>query len=448
MTDLLVVLSGRVAGAVTHAAGRPRFTYLDDYAGDQEATPLSLSMPVAAGRTYDHRITAPWLMNLLPDDANVRESLARALGVSRGDATDLLEHIGRECAGAVQLVTPEELDAVLARPDGLESVTTRQIGDRLRALLQAPQQWIRSDERWSLAGAQSKFAIVRTGADSWAYAHGNAASTHIVKPGIARFADQALNEHLCLRALAAVGISSATSEFTEFDGVPALVVERYDRLHGAAGKVIRLHQEDMCQALAVPPERKYASDGGPSATQIARLLAREATAADVDRFADSVIAQYLLGAPDAHAKNYSVVLSGLEVVLAPSYDVASSLPYDPDPGSSLSRVAMPIGGRARFGEITLHHVAKFARAAGTDPDRLVARTRELAAALPDALAEAGGVQAMESKTLRSRLVRAVADHCVTIDTTAVRRVAPRRPISADDRPATENDPGGEQPGST
>ena len=444
MTDLLVVLSGRVAGAVTHAAGRARFTYLDDYANGLEATPLSLSMPLAAGRTYDHRITTPWLMNLLPDDANVREDVARVLGASRGDPTELLEHIGRECAGAVQLVTPEELGEVLARPDGLEPVAAGRIGDRLRALQQAPQRWIRPDERWSLAGAQSKFAIVRTGADSWAYAHGNAASTHIVKPGIARFADQAFNEHLCLRALAAVGISSAVSEFAEFDGASALVVERYDRLPGAAGKVIRLHQEDMCQALAVPPERKYASDGGPSATHIGRLLAREAASQDVDRFADSVVAQYLLGAPDAHAKNYSVILSGLEVVLAPCYDVASSLPYDPEPGSSLGRVAMPIGGRARFGEVTLHHVAKFARAVGTDPDRLVTRTRELAGTLPDALAEAGGVQATEPKGLRYRLVRVVADHCATVDTTAVRRVVPRGSTPAGDRSATGTT--GELPG--
>ncbi|NKY35046.1 type II toxin-antitoxin system HipA family toxin [Nocardia speluncae] len=425
MSDLLVVLGGRVAGAVTHAAGRPRYTYLDDYASEPEATPLSLSMPVAPARTYDHRTVSPWLMNLLPDDANVRENLARQLGVRSWNAIELLGHIGRDCAGAVQLVAPEDLNDVLGRDGGLEQVTAGRIGDRLRALLRMPQQWIGADERWSLAGAQSKFAVVRTADGEWAYAHGNAASTHIVKPGIARFPDQALNEHLCLRALAAVGISSAVSEFTEFDGVPALVVERYDRLTGIDGRVIRLHQEDLCQALSVPPERKYPSDGGPAATHIARLLAREATATDVDRFADIVIAQYLLGAPDAHAKNYSIILNGLDAVLAPCYDVASSLPYDPDPGSALSRVAMPIGGRARFGEVTLHHVAKFARAVGTDPDRLIARTRELVAALPEALSEAGGIRTAEPPELRARLTRAVAVQCATIDTTTVRRVVPR-----------------------
>lgn len=415
MSDLVVVLNGLLVGTVTHASGRPRFTYVDDYAVDPDATPLSLSMPPAVGRTYDHRVTAPWLMNLLPDDANVRARLAREFDVSTNSATALLEHIGRDCAGAVQLVAPEDVEDVLTRPGGLEEVTDVQIGERLRGLRDVPEQWTRSDERWSLAGAQSKFAAVRT-ESGWAYAHGNAASTHIIKPGIGRFPGQAFNEHLCLRALRAVGIVSASSEFIEFDDVAAIVVERYDRVRSADGRVLRLHQEDMCQALSVPPERKYASDGGPSATTIAGLLAREAGQHDVDRFTDIVVAQYLLGAPDAHAKNYSVLLSGIDTTLAPIYDVASSLPYDRERGSGLSRVAMPIDGRSRFGEVTLRQIEKFAQKAGTDPDRLVARTREIATALPGALTEADrGINAPQLAALRTRLVDAVAEHCATIE---------------------------------
>ncbi|WP_405166330.1 type II toxin-antitoxin system HipA family toxin [Nocardia sp. NBC_01499] len=415
MSDLVVILNRVLIGAVTHAGGRPRFTYLDDYVVDLDATPLSLSMPPVEGRTYDHRVTEPWLMNLLPDDANVRERLAREFDVSSRSATALLEHIGRDCAGAVQLAAPEDVEDVLNRPGSVEEVTDVQIGERLRGLQSAPTQWTRADERWSLAGAQSKFAAVRT-VGGWAYAHGNAASTHIIKPGIGRFPGQAFNEHLCLRALAALGIVSAASEFIEFDGVAAIVVERYDRLRSADGRVLRLHQEDMCQALSVPPERKYASEGGPSATAIAGLLARKASRRDVDRFTDIVIAQYLLGAPDAHAKNYSVILNGVDSTLAPIYDVASSLPYDPERGSDLGRAAMPIGGWSKFGEVTLHHIEKFAHKAGTDPDRLVARTREIAAGLPGALAEADrGITDPVLVSLRTRLVDTVAEHCATID---------------------------------
>jgi serine/threonine-protein kinase HipA len=98
------------------------------------------------------------------------------------------------------------------------------------------------------------------------------------------------------------------------------------------------------------------------------------------------VAQYLLGAPDGHAKNYSVILNGTNLTLAPVYDVASSLPYRTDPKSGLNRVAMPIAGHSLFGEVTLYDVEKFARAAGTDPQRLAARARDMAARLPDALA--------------------------------------------------------------
>ncbi len=221
-----------------------------------------------------------------------------------------------------------------------------------------------------------------------------------------------------MRALADVGVTSASSEYVEFDGAAAIVVERYDRIRTADGRVLRLHQEDMCQALSVPPDRKYASDGGPSATAIAGLLAREAAQSDVDRFTDLVVAQYLLGAPDGHAKNYSVILDGLDVILAPAYDIASSLPYDPSRGSGLARIAMPIAGRSKFGEVTLRHIEKFAGAAGTDPDRLVARTREMAAALPDALAQVDPDATDDAMVaLRADLVDAVAEHCATLDPT-------------------------------
>ncbi|GAA5064478.1 HipA N-terminal domain-containing protein [Nocardia callitridis] len=123
MPDLIVVLNGVPAGVITHVSGRPRFTYVDDYAADFEATPLSLSMPLAVARGYDHRVTAPWLANLLPDDANVRERLARDFGARADSATALLEHIGRDCAGAVQLVAPSEISDVVSRPGSLEPVT-------------------------------------------------------------------------------------------------------------------------------------------------------------------------------------------------------------------------------------------------------------------------------------------------------------------------------------
>jgi serine/threonine-protein kinase HipA len=418
-TDLIVILNGRLIGGITRPSGWPAFTYVGGYAEDDDATPLSLSMPVVTGRTYNRKITEPWLLNLLPDDANVRESWAREFGVPTGDTTALLEHVGRDCAGAVQLTTPEDIDEVLAQEGHLELVTEAQMGARLRALRTDPQHWARADERWSLAGAQSKFTAVRTPDGQWAYPHGNAASTHIVKPGIMGYPSQAFNEHLCLRALDSVGVASAQSEYTEFDGAEAIVVERYDRLRRSDGTVLRLHQEDMCQAMSVRPEKKYPSEGGPAAVEIATLLKRDATQLDIDRFTDAVVAQYLLGAPDGHAKNYSVILSGIKVALAPVYDVASVLPYEPAPESKLNRVAMPIAGRSRFGEVTLQHVRRFAQGAGTDQQRLVARALDMAARLPEALAQAGeGFTSKPLVQLRDKLIDTVAAQCESFVTTS------------------------------
>jgi serine/threonine-protein kinase HipA len=373
-------------------------------------------MPLAVGKSYDHRIVAPWLSNLLPDDDQVRANWARELGVSASSATALLERVGHDVAGAVQLAAPEEIENVLAQSGSLEAVTDQLVGERLRELLSRPSQWAHAHEGWSLAGARSKFTATRTSAGQWAWPRGNVPSTHIIKPGIGRYPAQALNEHVCLRALERVGIVTARTEFTSFDGVEAIVVERYDRLRLRDGTVVRLHQEDMCQALSVWPQNKYTSSGGPSAVDISRLLSRVASQRDVDRFTDAVIAQYLLGAPDGHAKNYSVILHGEDVTFAPIYDVASMLPYPREAGSSLDRVAMSIAGHNKFGDVKLQHVERLAKNTGTSPERLVARTREMAAQLPDAIADAAeNVKAEGLAELRDALIQEVGALTATIE---------------------------------
>ncbi len=426
-TDLVVVLNGEIAGVVTHDFGRPQFAYTDDYAHTVH-TPLSLSLPLRAGHVYPHRTTAPWLAGLLPDDSRVRERWAREFDVSPQNSSALLEHLGRDCAGAVQLAPVDAIGDLLAQTGHIQPVTEADIGARLRQLHTESDHWTREQDRWSLAGAQSKFTVTTTPEGGWAWTHGNAASTHIVKPGITRFHAQALNEHLCQKAFGLIGIHAARTDYHEFDGAPAIVVQRYDRITNPDGTVVRIHQEDMCQALGVWPHKKYAADGGPSAVAIAHLLGRRATQEDVDRFTDAVVGQYLAGAPDAHAKNYSVILAGDRVALAPVYDVASVLPYNPDPNSGLARVAMPIAGHSRFGDVDLHHIEKFAGAAGTDPDRLVERTRQMAAELPDAITTAAAdLPADALGPLADQLRDGIAEHCTTLDrppTSSRRRRAP------------------------
>ncbi|GIG40632.1 type II toxin-antitoxin system HipA family toxin [Cellulomonas phragmiteti] len=405
-----VVLYERVIGQVTQShSGRHTFTYDPQYVSDVNATALSLSMPVADA-TYPGRRIDPYLQGLLPDGDEVRERWAQRFGVSAQNPFALLEHMGLDCAGAVQLVPGGAPGGPHALEGSLERVTDADIGARLRALRADDTAWTVAGERWSLAGAQGKFALTRDVNGAWHEPLGAAASTHIIKPGVVGYRDQALNEHVCMRALALCGLRVASTEYVEFDGQPALVVARYDRRRRADGTVMRVHQEDMCQALSVYPRRKYEASKGPTAADIANLLRRSASdpGHDVHEFVRAVIANYLIGAPDAHAKNYSVLLAGPQVRLAPLYDVASALPYDPrQADSELRDSAMSIGGRRTFGTVEGRHWDRFAALCRVSPDAVRTEVAALAGALPGALEAA--FDPFARSALRDRLLTRVRD---------------------------------------
>lgn len=377
---LFAYLRGRQVGVFTQDP-QLTFEYHADYVADGDATPLSLTMPVVPGR-YRQAVVLPWLDGLLPDDQAVRDQWGAAFRVSPRNPFALLVHMGLDTPGAVQL-SPEE-DHV-ERGGQLVPLDERALGERLRRFRGDPAAWTVAGERWSLGGAQSKFAL--RWKHGWCEALGDEATTHIVKPGVAGFRAQGLNEHLTMTAARNLGLPAAPTEYAEFDGEPAVIVTRFDRqLRG--GRVVRAHQEDLCMALSVARGRKYEEDGGPGAAQALDLLRGSTDAASIERFVDALAFNYLVGASDAHAKNYSILLRGRKSTLAPLYDLASSLPYDAEPGSGLRTTAMAIGGERRFGRVQRPHWDRLARRANLDADRLWLRVTELAQGLPDALASA------------------------------------------------------------
>jgi serine/threonine-protein kinase HipA len=201
-----------------------------------------------------------------------------------------------------------------------------------------------------------------------------------------------------------------------FAGERAIVVDRYDRLPAGNGAVVRIHQEDMCQALGVPPASKYQSEGGPSPEQIVDLIRRVVEPApvaglEVSRFVDALALNWLIAGTDAHAKNYSLLLAPGQVRLAPLYDVASSLPYD-DMYLPRLRLAMRIGSEYRVDAITARHWDRFAERNALDADRLIERIDELARRLPDAFREAAAAEAVTAlrSDLPERLATSVAEH--------------------------------------
>jgi serine/threonine-protein kinase HipA len=378
--SLNVTMYGATIGTVTQDDfGRRAFAYATEYSSDASRPPLSLSMPVS-GVSYSARRIDPFLWGLLPDNADVRARWAARFEVSAENPFALVMHMGRDCAGGAKFEPPDAAE----RTESLVKLGEREVGDRLRDLRVDSSDWVVLGERWSLAGAQSKFTMTQLPDGTWCEADGGLPSTHIIKPGISDYRDQALVEHVSMTTAGALGLRVAKTEYREFDGEPALVVTRFDRRRASDGSLVRVHQEDMCQALAVYPRRKYEASGGPSAEKIARVLLDNSTEPEIDvwEFAQALVYNYLIGAPDAHAKNYSVVHAPGLTRLAPLYDVASALPYEATGDSEIHLAAMAIGGRREFGTVHGRHWDRLATQLKQDRGRLRDEIRRQAAAIP------------------------------------------------------------------
>ncbi len=402
--ELLVLINGVSVGWVMEDEnGALDFSYEPSYDG----IPLSLSMPVA-NVTYGDKVVRPFLFGLLPEDRGLRRRLGDEFGVSGNNPFALLGHIGSDCAGAVQVLTRERPVDTRETISRYHKTSTDDIASRLRAIrLDTSALWQLRTEHWSLGGQQSKIALAQFD-DAWFECEGSAATTHIIKPGIPSLACQALNEHLCLRLASLCGLPASESSYVLFNDEPAIVVKRYDRLVLGSSEVMRLHQEDLCQALSVFPDKKYPSDGGPSVRDVVLLLdkhpnARENKAA----FVAQLFFNYLVGAPDAHAKNFSVLLhdpSG--PILSPLYDVASGLPYDYDRRHHVLRCAMSIGGENRIRMLRRHHVQRLAEVVGFDDGRIVDLLLNLAEAILHSLSvlEEEARSFKDGKDLADRLI--------------------------------------------
>jgi serine/threonine-protein kinase HipA len=415
MSDtLLVILDEVVAGTLTRrAGGRLRFEYDTSYQEQSGHTPLSLSMPVQVSSHPDQQIR-PWLWGLLPDNDQVLRRWGRNFHVSPSSAFSLLATpIGEDCAGAVRFAPPDELERVLGRRGEVTWLTEDEVAQRLLELREDSTAWLGRSftGQFSLAGAQAKTALLLDD-NRWGVPSGSIPTTHILKPAIAGLDDHDLNEHLCLDAARRAGLIAARSTIGQFADETAVVITRYDRIRDAEKRIARVHQEDLCQALGVPPGGKYQNEGGPTPARIARLfrdaMTPQAGEEAVRRFADALIWNWLIAGTDAHAKNYSVLLAGNQVRLAPLYDIASALPYGSH--ERKLRLAMKIGSSYDV-FLQRNRWPDAARDLGLDADALVERARELARITPDAFADAASAPEVEAlqRDLPGQLLQLVAD---------------------------------------
>ena len=393
MSELIALLNEREIGTVRQDRGRLAFEYADSWRSASDAYPLSLSMPLAAAH-HGHASIAPYLWGLLPDSEFILRQWGQRFHVSPRNPFALLTHVGEDCAGAVQFVRPERLEAFLAATHGdIEWLTEADVANRLRGLQADASAWRVAQDtgQFSLAGAQPKTALVFDG-QRWGVPSGREPTTHILKPATGRMDGHAQNEHLCLALARALGLPAARSEVMTFEDVTTIVVFRYDRIRPAGStRVFRVHQEDFCQALRVHPAQKYQNQGGPGPKPMVDLLRANATGQRPDRdvatFLDALILNWLIGGSDAHAKNYSILIGGNGLVrLAPLYDVASILAH-PDIQPRKATLAMKIGDTYRLQDIGMPEWRELAAQVRWDSDVLVDRVRVMAAELPDRLTD-------------------------------------------------------------
>lgn len=332
-TPLNVFLNSRLVGTLRReSTGAIDYQYAKNWLAWENTFPISLSLPLRE----DRYIGAPVINvfdNLLPDSDGIRKRVAERVGAGGTDAYSLLAALGHDCVGALQFL-PDGADPGKAGASDGKSVTDDDIAAIISNLAAAPLGMGEDEDfRISIAGAQEKTALLRKDGH-WFKPAGTSATTHILKPQIGQLpngidlSNSVENEYLCLKLFAALGVPAAHTEVAEFGGRRTLIIERFDRRWTTDGRLLRLPQEDICQALSVPPTQKYQSEGGPGMRDIIQLLKGSDTPErDIATFMRACILFWMLGATDGHAKNFSITLGpGGRFHLTPLYDVLTAQP--------------------------------------------------------------------------------------------------------------------------
>jgi serine/threonine-protein kinase HipA len=381
MTDSLNVWCfGRRTGELRDTSGRLEFAYDARWVEDHHP-PLSQSLPQSGAFSGD--AVRAFFGGLLPE-GEVRSLLARRLGLSAGNDFALLERVGGECAGAVMLLPPDEQPG-----DHPGSVTWLSDTELETLVAELPQRPMHVDDegeyRLSLAGAQDKLPVVVDETGRVGLPVGSQPSTHVLKAPIARLPATVLNEAFCLAVGRELGLPVVAAEPRQVGEQTVLLVERYDRRAVDDGTVVRLHQEDFCQALGVPPERKYQREGGPGLHECFDLVNRAVAvpAAGAARLLDAWTLSFLLGNPDAHAKNFSLLSAPTETVVAPAYDVLCTVIYWKVKEMD-RKMAMHVGGEYRPAYVRARHLDAMLQEAGMSPRLARRRVAALAARVVDA----------------------------------------------------------------
>ncbi|MGC0369531.1 type II toxin-antitoxin system HipA family toxin [Microbacterium sp. SLBN-111] len=395
--SLDVYLYDTHVAVITRQGENLQLRYRPEYVESDSPVPISVTLPVVT-TPFGNDSTKRFLDNLLPDRADVRSRWAREARLASDSTFDLLTVYGADVAGALEF---SPAGAAPRQEENLTPLTEVEIGDRIRQIRRDDSDWLQHraiEEGFSLGGAQGKFALTLRDSQ-WFEPSGRQPSTHIFKPGIQPLPGSDVTEHITLHVARLLGIDAAASVIAEFDGEHVLVVERFDRFDDD-GRVGRLHQEDLAQATGTSHVQKYESDGGPGYRDIFTVFDRNLTATDAraakERFAKLHVFSWIIGHNDGHSKNYSLTHVPGRSVLAPFYDLNSSLPFlpreqilahDPTVFDNVE-LAFRVNGANTLGTFNAGSIRRLETDAGLPEGHLSGFALEIAAGLQPAVAVA------------------------------------------------------------
>jgi len=377
---LQIIWGKRLVGTLNrHKKGRVVFQYSQDWI-EKESLPVSLSLPCRKEK-FAPAVSTAFFENLLPE-SNTRTVLAFNRRFDKKDTFAFLENFGEDCAGALSIMSEDQ------EPDftpGQYENITQELIETLDKILLDPERYKlypeMRDAKLSLAGAQDKLPVYIQGSQFYLPKNSGSATTHIIKPINAGFTDIPRNEAFCMELAQRSGFLIPDSRIMKVGGHELFVVDRYDRQE-IDREIVRIHQEDFCQAMGYPAERKYQDTGGPGFIECRELIDEYLSNEGVTnrfQFIRMMIFNYIIGNHDAHGKNFSILHNkGFE--LAPFYDLVSTQVYPLD-----NKFAMAIGQTFRLDRIKEHSFKIFAKNMNVRPKLLTSLVNEVCEAVKNEL---------------------------------------------------------------
>lgn len=349
-----VYLYNNFAGKLFFKNGLLSFQYDQQYLNSKSPKALSYSIPLS-NKQYDHKITESFFSGLLPEE-NIRRQIAKYLHISYQNTFALLDAIGGECAGAISVYKEDYNINQNINKYNYKILTDNEASDILLHLDKIPMYIDKDDVRISGAGAQDKL-IISLVDNKIAIPLKGTPSSYILKPEIKGFQYTVENEFFCMQLAKNIGLPVPDTFIYTLKDKNFYLVKRYDRQHLNDGIILRLHQEDFCQALHIAPIQKYENEGGPSLKQCFELLDQKiklGLMSGDNKFTllKGIIFNFLIGNGDAHGKNFSILYDKDKdkESLAPFYDLLSTRVYT---NSQKSKMAMKLGNKYKFKDVTL-----------------------------------------------------------------------------------------------